>query len=77
MYFDTKKKEFKKNGKLSILKTKSVKMNFTNNIHKNDNDIFSFRKRNENINKNVVNEDTVEKRMRGNVLKLSGNLAVL
>lgn len=65
MYFDTKKKEFKINGKLSILKTKSMKMDYPNNVHLKDNDIFEVKKRfNLNPNSSFSREETIDKIIR-------------
>ena len=64
MYFDTKKKEFVKNGKLSILKIKKIKMDYPKNVHQSDNDIFEVRKRVLNLKKTVKKEDLVEKKIR-------------
>ena len=76
MLFDNKKKEFKKNGKLSILKTKSMKMDYPNNIHLNDNDIFQVRKYTEkNPKTKLAKEDTVEKIIRVNLNNV-GNLTL-
>jgi hypothetical protein len=76
MLFDNKKKEFKKNGKLSILKTKSMKMDYPNNIHLNDNDIFQVRKNTEkNPKTKLAKEDTVEKIIRVNLNNV-GNLTL-
>ena len=64
MYFDTKKKEFSKDGKLSILKNKTMKMDYVTNLHRNDNDIFDTRKKINSLSPCISKEENVENKLR-------------
>ena len=64
MYFDTKKKEYKKDGRLSILKNRTIKMDYDRNLHRNDNDIFNTHKRFESKHNTLSRDDTIEKKLR-------------
>ena len=72
MYVDVRKKEFTANGKMSILKRRPLKMDFQNNLHKNDNDIFEMKKRTIETNHKQLKDDKVDKRIRETSPYLNG-----
>ncbi len=64
MYFDTKKKEYTKDGRLCILKNRTIKMDYGNNLHRNDNDIFDNKQLIKKCPASVKKEDVFEKKLR-------------